>query len=310
MSDDQPPPLPQPNEPPAPVQEPPRLPQPAEPPLPTPEPMPLPERAESPLPGPESLLLTGPAEPSLSGPPPQPPPAPERDPCWGYSDLLLFMGLAIPSLLLGIGFVKGASFLLRIHAPNRAAELLTGQFAGYAVLFGALRLILRVQYGRPFWRSLGWIGPGLPYIWIVLPGLGTAITVAMLAYVIGTPTTTNPMMELLKDRISVILVAAFGVTMGPLCEELAFRGFLQPLLVRSLGALPGIIAAAIPFGLLHFQEYGNSWKHALVISLAGAAFGAMRHATGSTKASTIMHASYNALFFAGLLAQGKNVPQG
>jgi hypothetical protein len=45
--------------------------------------------------------------------------------------------------------------------------------------------------------------------------------------------------------------------------------------LRSLGAGPGILAAAIPFGLLHFPEYGNSWRHALLISLVGAAFGWM-----------------------------------
>ena len=113
------------------------------------------------------------------------------------------------------------------------------------------------------------------------------------------------MLDLLKDRTSIILIAIFGVTLGPLCEELAFRGFLQPLLVRSLGTVPGILAAALPFGLLHFQEYGNSWKHVLLISLAGAAFGWMRHATGSTKAATIMHAVYNALFFVAFITQSK-----
>jgi len=56
-------------------------------------------------------------------------------------------------------------------------------------------------------------------------------------------------------------------------EELIFRGFLQPLLVRSLGAPAGILATALPFGLLHFQEYGNSWRHVLLISLSGVAFG-------------------------------------
>ena len=70
--------------------------------------------------------------------------------------------------------------------------------------------------------------------------------------------------------------------MAPVCEELMFRGFLQPLLVRSLGAAAGILATALPFGLLHFQEYGNSWRHVLLISLSGVAFGWMRHATGST----------------------------
>src|SRR5262249_34158021 len=113
----------------------------------------------------------------------------------------------------------------------------------------------------------------------------------------GTPSTENPMTELLKGRLSLILMAIFGITIGPLCEELAFRGFLQPLLMRSFGTVAGVVIAAIPFGLLHFQEYGNSWKHALLISLAGAAFGWMRAATGSTKAAALMHAAYNALFF-------------
>jgi len=59
---------------------------------------------------------------------------------------------------------------------------------------------------------------------------------------------------MMQDHTSVILLATFGVTLGPLCEELAFRGFLQPLLVRSLGAVPGVLAATIPFGLLHFRN--------------------------------------------------------
>src|SRR5258706_14643021 len=101
----------------------------------------------------------------------------------------------------------------------------------------------------------------------------------------------------------MILVEVFGGRAGPLSEELIFRGFLQPLLVRSLGAFAGILAAALPFGLLHFQEYGNSWRHVLLISLAGTMFGWVRHVTGSTKASTIMHAAYNAVFFLALFSQ-------
>jgi membrane protease YdiL (CAAX protease family) len=44
-----------------------------------------------------------------------------------------------------------------------------------------------------------------------------------------------------------------------------------------------------------------------LFALAGAAFGWMRHATGSTRASTIMHASYNTLGFLALFAQRKAV---
>ena len=113
-------------------------------------------------------------------------------------------------------------------------------------------------------------------------GFVTGVLVVIASNLIHTPDTPNPMTELMEGRASVILMACFGVTLGPLFEELGFRGFLQPLLVRSFGAVAGILLTALPFGLLHWQEYGNSWRHVLVISAAGAAFGFMRHATGST----------------------------
>jgi membrane protease YdiL (CAAX protease family) len=241
-----------------------------------------PEQAEAPPPGPPLA------------PPPQPP---ERYPFWGYSDLFLFAGLTIPAMLMGWAIVKGIMLLARFHPAVRVAELLPEQFAGYVILFGALALIFRVEYDRPFWSSLGWRRFRAPALWVVSAGLATAFAVALVSGVIRTPTAPNPMTELMRGRTAVILLAIFGITAGPVCEELAFRGFLQPLLVRSLGAAPGIIAAAIPFGLLHYQEYGNSWQHVLLISGAGAAFGWVRHATGSTKASALMHAAYNALFF-------------
>jgi membrane protease YdiL (CAAX protease family) len=248
------------------------------------------------------------SDPAEAEPPPAPPAPPERDPFWGYSDVFLFIGLAIPCMFLGWALIQGPLHLFHIHPAAHAAELLAEQLAGYLLLFCALRLIFRVQYDRPFWRSLGWTHMDVPFLWLVIFGFTTAITVAMATYLVHVPTTANPMTELLSDRTSIVLLAIFGVTLGPLCEELVFRGFLQPLLVRSLGPVAGILAAAIPFGLLHIPEYGNSWRHGLVIGLAGAAFGWMRHWTGSTKASTVMHASYNALFFFVLLSQGKDLP--
>jgi uncharacterized protein len=235
-------------------------------------------------------------------------PPPPRDPFWSYSDLFLFIGLAIPSMLFGWVAVQGVLHLLHIHLAVHAAELLAEQLAGYAVLFSVLRMIFLVQYHRPFWRSLGWINPTAPFLWLVAAGFATAIGVAFVTYFVRVPSGSNPMMDLLGDRISILLVGTFGITLGPLCEELVFRGFLQPLLVRSFGPLAGILGAAIPFGLLHIPEYGNSWRHGVVITLAGAAFGWVRYATGSTKASTIMHAAYNALFFSVLLAQGRDLP--
>jgi uncharacterized protein len=236
------------------------------------------------------------------GDPSEPPP---REPFWSYTDVLLFCALALPSMLLGFGVAKGLVYLLRLEAGVRALEAVAGMFTFYLLLFGALFFMLRIQYRRPFWRSLGWVPAGLPYSALAGMGLASAILVIAIAYYVGVPDKSNPMLELLKDRASILVVAIFGTTLAPLFEELAFRGFLQPLLVRSMGPIPGILAASLPFGLLHFQEYGNSWRHVLLISCAGAMFGWVRHRTGSTRASTVMHAAYNALFFVLFLASGQ-----
>ena len=242
-------------------------------------------------------------QPEIEAPPAEtpepPPPAETRDVFWGYSDLFLFAGLAVPAMLAGFGLVKAILSVLHLQ-PSRAAEVLSEQFIGYFFLFLVLVVIFRFQYGRPFWASLAWNPILVPPMWIIINGWATAFAVVLVGYLIHTPTTSNPLTDLMQDRASIILIGIFGVTLGPLAEELAFRGFLQPLLVRSLGVTPGILLAALPFGVLHFSEYGNSWRHVVLICAAGVAFGFMRHVTGSTKASTLMHAAYNALFFAAL----------
>jgi hypothetical protein len=108
---------------------------------------------------------------------------------------------------------------------------------------------------------------------------------------------------LLRDRTSLALVGVFAVTLGPLCEELIFRGFLQPLLARTLGAAAGVVVTAAVFALPHGPQYAWSWQHVLLITLAGAVFGWVRHRSGSTMAAAVMHAGYNLVFFAALAAQ-------
>jgi membrane protease YdiL (CAAX protease family) len=102
----------------------------------------------------------------------------------------------------------------------------------------------------------------------------------------------------------LILTGLFGVSIGPLCEELAFRGFLMPLLIRSLGAWAGVLITALPFALLHGPQYSWSWQHIVLLALAGTAFGLVRHLSGSTAAAVMTHATYNLTFFSALVMQG------
>ena len=251
-------------------------------------------------------------QPPLAEPPAplEPPPSPpERYPFWTWGDVFLFLGLAVASWLVGSLLVTAVAALAHVHTQGKmgTAELLAAQAIIYVLAFGGLALLFRIQYDRPFWRSLAWRGFQMPAVQVALLGVVTAYAVSFLGVLIRTPTTPNEITRLLDSPTSLILMAVYGITMAPVCEELVFRGFLQPLLERSLGATAGILAAALPFGLLHYREYGNSWRHAVIVAAAGAAFGWMRHRTGSTRASALMHAAYNALFFVAMAGEKAHI---
>ena len=256
-----------------------------------------------------------PADPDLSGvhPPPETPlpelVAPEHYPFWSYADLVVFFGLALPCLLLGAFTVSVVIWIFRIHVHSQALQLVPAQFLGYGYLFFTLYLLLRLHYGRPFWPSLRWVRTRPGPARIVLYGFVLAFGVALLGAALHTPDIQTPMKDLLSDRSSILLIAIFAVTLGPLCEELAFRGFLQPVLVSSFGAAAGVVLAAIPFGLLHLSQYGGSWRHGLLITVAGIGFGWMRQASGSTRAAVLMHAAYNFIFFAAMFSQKGSIPR-
>jgi membrane protease YdiL (CAAX protease family) len=244
-----------------------------------------------------------PPPPGLAAPPeplPPPPPPPESYPFWGYLDLAAFILIALFALLVEAVLLN--AFLSVVHVKPLFAQL-PAQFILYGFLLWMLSVVFRRYYGRPFWHSLRWVPAPLSASFLVTCGILLAFAVMLASLLLRTPDVDSPMRQLLSDRTSMLLVAVFGITLGPVCEEIFFRGFLQPLLVRSLGPAPGILAAALPFGLLHLQEYGYSWRHGLLITLAGAAFGWMRHRTGSTRAAAVMHAAYNFVFFLLLLVQ-------
>ena len=74
-------------------------------------------------------------------------------------------------------------------------------------------------------------------------------------------------------------------------EELAFRGVLQPLLIRATGhAFWGIVLASIIFSAIHFQFYGF-----LPRVLLGALFGWLAYRSGSLLPGMLAHFVNNAL---------------
>ena len=237
---------------------------------------------------------------------PEQPPAeetPEKYPFWNWADVGTLIALALPLLFIALAAVQLSVFVFSWHPRAKAVVPIVVQFLFWGLWFAVLYALIRLRYGRPFWRSLAWVPP--PNGWWVSAGLGvlTAVGSILLAAALRPPQVTTPLEELLQDPFSLFLVGVFGVTLAPLCEELAFRGFLLPLATRSLGAAGGVMVTAAPFALLHGSEYAWGWQQIVVVFLAGSAFGWMRYRTGSTASATAMHAGYNLVFFIGLIAQ-------
>lgn len=237
------------------------------------------------------------------------PPPPESYPFWTYRDLALFLPLAVGGFLVVSLLSLALLHFLPPSLVHKTLLLVSAQSLGYVLLLMALYSIVAVHYSRPFWESLRWIpSTRIPTVQAIVMGFGLSIVVAVLGTLLGAPEDT-PMKDIvLADWRSFLAVLLVGVTIGPVFEELIFRGFLQPLLTRSFGPTAGILLAALPFGLLHLQQYGFNWQQGVLITLAGAAFGWVRYRSGSTRTAAIMHMAYNSTVFLAVLANPKELP--
>jgi uncharacterized protein len=217
-------------------------------------------------------------------------------PFWTYEDLGLFIGSVIPVFLLALLVVRV------IPLPKGAVGAMVYQSLIYALLLGVLYVVVAWRYARPFWAALGWTTFRLPFL-CAAAGPLLAVSTATLGILLKAPPIPSPIEDLISDRRSLFIMMLFLTVFGPVFEELVFRGFLFPLLARSVGPWPGILLAAAPFALVHGSQYHWSWQHLTVVGLAGAVFGFARYKTGSTAAATLVHTGYNATLFIAFMVQ-------
>ncbi len=222
---------------------------------------------------------------------------------WTFLDLALVVGMAAPSILIAALVGKGVSML--VSAKGLVA--MSTQMVLYACILASLFAVLRVKHGVGFWSSLGWKVPWQGMLETAITGPVLALALAFLAFSLRAPQGAMALEELISDRASMVAIGVGAVLMGPIFEELLFRGFAQPLLVRALGLFGGLFVNAVMFALPHGPQYKWSWQHLLVLAIASMVFGLIRYRTGSTAASTLAHAAYNLTFFAALILQGDKI---
>jgi uncharacterized protein len=230
----------------------------------------------------------------------------EREPFWSYGDLLLVLGLLL-AFSAGIAVLMG---LLVLPFPKLRSDptplALPVQVLFYAALYLSFWLVLQLRYGRPVLSSLGWRPPRINLLWMAGGGVVLAFALSVLGGLFKTPKIPLPFDKLTDTPLSLAFFGAIAVVLAPFFEELFFRGFIQPLLSRTLGTVAGILVTAALFGALHGFEYAWVWQYAVFITVAGAVFGWLRARTNSIIPSVVMHGCFNAVSVVAL-AFGKNI---
>ena len=220
----------------------------------------------------------------------------QRDPFWTWSDLLLFAGVGAPAFIAGFVAVR---VVMQPFTTNKALLLMIPQFAAQAAMLVPLSLLFRWKYDRPLLPAIQLGARARDLAPSLVNGIALAILVLFTAVVLRTPEMQNPMQDLMADPAAAVWVGVFAVTIGPAFEEIFFRGLLQPVAVRSAGLIGGVLIGAVPFALLHGPQYAWSWRHVLLIALAGSGFGWWKARTQSTGAAALMHAGYNSVLVIG-----------
>ena len=107
----------------------------------------------------------------------------------------------------------------------------------------------------------------------------------------------NTIIELSKSSGGLITVT-LALGLAGVCEEFAFRGFLQSTLTRRYSFIPALIVSAFVFGLFHFDP---QVVYILSAMTAGLVLGFVYHHWNSYVVSAIAHSTLNLVVLAALL---------
>jgi membrane protease YdiL (CAAX protease family) len=135
-------------------------------------------------------------------------------------------------------------------------------------------------------------------VWLVAASSGLIAGAAI--YAIGSASGQNMMLS--KDWSLVLL----QFTLGPVLEEVVFRGYLFALLAWSFRRLAAdvvlnwlvVITAALVFAVVHLAQPGVSWLQLACITSTGSLYGWIRQRSGSTAPAALAHAVYNLVLYA------------
>lgn len=257
-----------------------------------------------------------------------PPPSPRRKP--DFADVLLFVVLGF-----GASLCSGALMMVAMHyrlfgvsnfkqANDEIHYRIGSQAVWYIVTLLFCICIYPLVWKKSFFEGIQWRASAAARRFLRLIGAASACFVAAIVDEIVVPGPSNtPIDETFRMPGAVWLLFAFGVTLAPLIEEIAYRGFLLPSLCTawdwarerithlpplslaedgfprwSISAMVfGSIVVSVPFALMHAPQTAYSIGPFLLLICISLVLCWVRLAVRSLAASVVVHAAYNLLLF-------------
>jgi membrane protease YdiL (CAAX protease family) len=257
--------------------------------------------------------------PSSNHPPPtadRPDPA-SNFPVWSGWDVLLLICFASFSAIFLGAFGGAVSHLLQVgiptlkslpHAASEGIFLLCYQAVLDVLILMFIFFTVTLKYNSPFLPSIKWVKHNRSYVLIFLP-IGVLLAFAVLGISVLVPTPSKPPIEeLLRHPVTAFLFAALGVFLAPFVEEVIFRGFIYPVVERSVGKVLAVVSTALLFTGVHVSQLWGSWVGIVLILAVGLTLSIARAKTDSLVPSFVIHVSYNStiavLFAIGAAVKG------
>ena len=174
---------------------------------------------------------------------------------WSVRDALIGVGLVVGGTVAAFGLLSLLESRDGLTEATPVFAAVLGFLQGYILL---VVWIVGIKRYKASWRTLGltraqgWLTPFFP--WLVLLGsLMFSGAYAIIVKAIGLDFLLPPPIpvSILGEGLLRIVNGVIIGLLGPLAEEIFFRGFLMAALVSALGTLRGVVVASAIFAVGH-----------------------------------------------------------
>ena len=233
-------------------------------------------------------------------------PAEQRFPAWSWWDTLAVLGFTIFAVfafsIVALAIARHFPAYQRMSLADLATDpriVVGAQAAAYPIVLIFIFMLVRTRSQQRFRDAIHWNWPGTFAPGFFIGGAVLAVIVEGLSSYLPIPKSL-PMDNYFHNASSAYLLAAFGLSLAPLMEELFFRGMLYPLMRRAFGLTIAVALTAAAFAAIHGAQLGYAWAPILPIFVVGIVFTITRVRTNSVAASFMMHCGYNFALFTAL----------